>query len=119
MDASTAIRKVCDAWIATDNPAFADLFAENGVFVDPLHERPLTGPADILETNQPGMDALTDVTIDLHHVVGEGALALAEGRMTAKLPDGSAMDFEFAMVAETADGRITRLTEYFDTAPLH
>ncbi|NYE95144.1 ketosteroid isomerase-like protein [Psychromicrobium silvestre] len=120
MDAPTAIRKICDAWIAGDNSRIAELFAEDGIFVDPLHERTLTGPADILTTNQPGVDALTEVTIELHHLLGTGDLALAEGRMSAKIvANGALMDFEFAMVAETRDGLISRLTEYFDTAPLH
>lgn len=120
MDAPTAIRRICDAWIAGDNARIAELFAADGVFVDPLHERTLVGPDDILITNQPGVDALTDVAIELSHLFGEGDAAVAEGRMTATIVgDGSRMDFEFAMVAETKDGKITRLTEYFDTAPLH
>ncbi len=36
--------------------------------------------------------------------------ALADG--------GGRFDFPFAMVVELRDGRIARLTEYFDTAPL-
>ncbi|MFJ4285498.1 nuclear transport factor 2 family protein [Paenarthrobacter nicotinovorans] len=120
MDAPTAIRKICEAWIEGDNAKIAELFAEDGVFVDPLHERALTGPADILATNQPGVDALSDVAIELYHVKGDGDVALAEGRMSAKVVEsGSVMDFEFAMVAVTSDGKISRLTEYFDTAALH
>lgn len=119
MDAPTAIRRVCDAWIAQDNRALATLFAPEGVFVDPLHERPLVGSDDVEATNQAAVDELADVRIELHHVLGEGDRAVAEGRMTATVrADGSRMDFAFMMIAETADGRITRLTEYFDTAAL-
>ncbi|WP_051792125.1 NAD(P)H-dependent oxidoreductase [Amycolatopsis jejuensis] len=119
MDAPAAIRRLCDAWIKQDNAAIARLFADEGVFTDPLHERPLIGPDDILATNQAAVDELADVRIELYSVLGTGARACAEGRMTATVvADGSVLDFEFTMIAETADGRITRLTEYFDTAPL-
>ncbi|MFE4667008.1 nuclear transport factor 2 family protein [Streptomyces sp. NPDC056716] len=119
MNAATAIRRLCAGWIAKDNGAIADLFAEQGVFIDPLHERPLVGAEDIRTTNQASVDELCDVSIDLYWVMGEGDRASAEGRMTATVvADGSRMDFEFVIVAETSDGLITRLTEYFDTAPL-
>jgi glycine cleavage system aminomethyltransferase T/ketosteroid isomerase-like protein len=120
MDAVTAIRRVCAGWIANDNDAIADLFDEEGVFVDPLHERPLVGREDIRKTNQAAVDELADVNIDLYWVIGDGDRACAEGRMTATVrADDSVMDFEFAMVAETSRGRITKLTEYFDTASLN
>ncbi|WP_083933250.1 NAD(P)H-dependent oxidoreductase [Sciscionella marina] len=118
MDAQTAIRSYCDAWVAKDNAGIAQLFAEGGVFVDPLHERPLIGPDDISRTNQSAVDELDDVHIELFMVRGAGDCAVAEGRMTAKVIGGGALDFEFAMVAETANGLITRLTEYFDTSAL-
>lgn len=119
MDAATAIRRICDAWIARDNDAIADLFADDGVFVDPLHARPLVGRDDIRTTNQPAVDELMDISVELHHVLGSGDRAFAEGRMKATvIADKSVMDFAFAMVAETADGRLVRLAEYFDTARL-
>ena len=39
--------------------------------------------------------------------------------MYASFADGGGrFDFPFAMAVEVQDGRIARLTEYFDTAPL-
>lgn len=119
MDAATAIRDLCTAWIEKDNNAIADLFSPEGVFIDPLHERPLVGPEDIRKTNQASVDELDDISIDLYWVSGEGDRAAAEGRMAATIvADGSRMDFEFVIVAETAGGKFTRVAEYFDTRPL-
>ena len=48
-----------------------------------------------------------------------GDLGLAEGMFRSVLADGGGrMDFAFAIAIELQDGRIARLTEYFDTAPL-
>jgi ketosteroid isomerase-like protein len=116
MNAEGAIRHLCQAWTRSDNDAIAEIFGEDGVFVDPLHARPLIGAADVRDVNRRAVDELRDVGIDVYWVVGDDERACAEGRMTATVvADGSKMDFQFAMIAETKDGIVTRVVEYFDT----
>lgn len=119
MTTEQLVRRLCDAWVRKNNDDIADLFAADGVFVDPLHGRPLVGPDDIRTTNQPAVDELSDVQVDLYWVMSDQNRACAEGRMKATVTaDGSQMDFQFAIVAESANEKLTRVTEYFDTRPL-
>jgi ketosteroid isomerase-like protein len=109
------LQAICEAWNRLDNDALAELFAEDGVFEDPLHERTLRGREDIRAVNAPAMGALSECEV----TIGAVDLGLAEGMFRSALADGGGrFDFPFAMVVELRDGRIARLTEYFDTAPL-
>jgi ketosteroid isomerase-like protein len=119
MTPTEALQAICEAWNRLDNDALADLFSEDGVFEDPLHERVLRGREDVRAVNGPAMGALSECEVTLTHVLERGELGLAEGMFRSSLADGGArMDFPFAIVIELQDGRIARLTEYFDTAPL-
>ena len=119
MSPADAIRAVCDGWNRLDNDAIADVFAEDGVFEDPLHERHLHGREEIRATNAPAVDALSECRVTLGHVLEEGEVGFAEGRFEAVVAeDGTRMDFPFAMLVEMRGGAIGRLAEYFDTRPL-
>jgi ketosteroid isomerase-like protein len=116
---SEALQAVCEAWRSLDNDALAELFCDDGVFEDPLHERALHGREDVRAQNAPAMQELSECDVTLGKVLASGDLGLAEGMFRSQLADGGArMDFAFAIVVEMRDGRIARLTEYFDTAPL-
>ena len=113
------LQAICEAWNRLDNDALAELFADDGVFEDPLHERTLVGREDIRATNGPAMAGLSECEVTLGAVLERGDLGLAEGTFRSALADGGGrMDFAFAIAIELRDGRIARLTEYFDTAPL-
>ena len=119
MTPSEALQAICDAWNRLDNDALADLFTDDGIFEDPLHERTLRGREDVRAVNAAGMESLSECEVTLGAVLERGDLGLAEGMFRSALADGGArMDFPFAMVVELKDGRIARLTEYFDSAPL-
>ena len=118
MTAEEALQSICAAWSRLDNDALADLFADDGLFEDPLHERALRGREDIRATNAPAMEALSECEVTLRTLAGDGTTALAEGAFASALREGGRLDFPFAMVVEMRDGRIARLSEYFDTRPL-
>ena len=119
MTPTESLHAICDAWNRLDNDALAELFADDGVFDDPLHERTLRGREDIRAVNAPAMGALSECEVTIGAVAERGDLGLAEGMFRSALADGGGrFDFPFAMVVELRDGRIARLTEYFDTAPL-
>jgi ketosteroid isomerase-like protein len=92
MTAAQALRSVCDAWEAGDPDA-----------------------AGMVE----GMGAIEDCRVTLDPVIEDGDRVLAIGFFASKLRDGGArFDFPFAILVELRDGRISRLSEYFDTRPL-
>ena len=65
MTPTETLQAICEAWNRLDNDALADLFSEDGVFEDPLHERTLRGREDIREVNGPAMGALTECEVTL------------------------------------------------------
>ncbi len=119
MTAAEALRSVCDAWEAGDPDAAAGLFAPDGVYEDPLYPEALTGPEAIRAGMVEGMGAIEDCRVTLDPVIEDGDRVLASGFFASKLRDGGArFDFPFAILVELRDGRISRLSEYFDTRPL-
>lgn len=119
MTPTEALRAVCDAWEVGDPDAAADLFAANGVYEDPLYPEPLTGPQPIRAGLTAGMGAIEDCRVTLDPVIEDGDRVLAVGFFASRLREGGErFDFPFAILVEVRDGRIARLSEYFDTRPL-
>ncbi|HSD02072.1 MAG TPA: nuclear transport factor 2 family protein [Gaiellales bacterium] len=119
MTPAEALRAVCDAWEVGDPDAAASLFAADGVYEDPLYPAPLAGPDAIRAGLAEGMGAIEDCRVTLDPVVEDGDHVLAVGFFASRLRDGGdRFDFPFAIRVELRDGRIARLSEYFDTKPL-
>lgn len=119
MTPSEALRALCAGWERGDNDSIAELFTDDGVYEDPLHPRILEGREDIRAVNAAAVAALEECTITLRRMIEDGDAAFAEGYFASRLRDsGARLDFPFAMLVETRDGRIARLAEYFDTRPL-
>jgi ketosteroid isomerase-like protein len=119
MDAREATLAVCAAWERGDANAVAELFAEDGRYEDPLWADPVIGPDSIRAQVAEGMAQIRNLRIPVKHVVMQGDVAICEASFLSELADGDGrFDFEFAMVIEVRDGRITRLAEFFDTRPL-
>jgi ketosteroid isomerase-like protein len=119
MIASEAIRAICAAWERGDPDALADLFADDGVYEDPLKDGPIVGRAQIREGNRPAMAAIADCRVKIRHLMEDGTVAMAEGYFAARLADGSGrLDFPFAITAEMRGNLIGRAAEFYDTRPL-
>jgi ketosteroid isomerase-like protein len=114
-----ALQAVCEAWTRLDNDALADLFADEGLFDDPLNDGIVRGREEVRAVAAPAMQALAECHVTLESALESGDLGLGEGTFRSRLADGQGrMDFSFALAVEMREGRIARLTEYFDTAPL-
>lgn len=114
-----ALKAVAEAWTALDVDALVVLFAEDALFEDPLNPAPLTGPAAIREASGAGMAALSECEVTLSLGIEHGDFGMVEGKFISNLADTNAsFDFPFVMVVELRDGKIARLSEYFDTKPL-
>ena len=105
MSPGEATTAVLDAWERGDAQAVAALFAPDGRYEDPLFPEPLVGPAAIHNAVAPAMAGLDEVQIPVTTVVESGDTAICEARF-------------LAMTVVVRDGKITRLTEYFDTRGL-
>jgi ketosteroid isomerase-like protein len=114
-----ALQAVCEAWTRLDNDALADLFDDEGLFDDPLNDGIVRGREEVRAVAAPAMQALAECHVTLETALESGDLGLGEGTFRSRLADGEGrMDFSFALAVEMSEGRIARLTEYFDTAPL-
>ncbi len=116
-----ALKAVCEAWNALDIDALVALFTDDALFEDPLipETGSVTGPEAIRKASGGGMAALSECEVTLSIGVEHGEIGMAEGKFTSNLIDTNApFDFPFVMVVEMRDGKIARLSEYFDTRPL-
>jgi ketosteroid isomerase-like protein len=119
MVASEAIRALCAAWERGDPDALADLFAEDGVYEDPLKDGPIVGREQIRAGNRAAMAAIDDCRVEIRQIVTAGAVAMAEGYFASRLVDGSGrLDFPFAIITEMKGDLILRAAEFYDTRPL-
>jgi ketosteroid isomerase-like protein len=118
IDARDATIAICRAWERSDAQAVAELFADDGRYEDPLFPEVLIGPEAIREGVAAGMAEITGLEIPIQHLAVAGDVAICEAAFLCELTaDGSRMDFDFAMAIVVRDGRVVRLTEYFDTRP--
>jgi hypothetical protein len=57
--------------------------------------------------------------VQIRHLLGDGAVAMAEGFFASRLADGSGrLDFPFAITAEMKGNLVSRIGEFYDTRPL-
>lgn len=119
MTPSQALHAIVRGWEEADPDAIAAVFAEDGIFDDPLQPRRRIGPADIREACAGGIAAIRDCRIPIRTLVESGDIAFAEGEFRSMLVCGAArFDFPFVLVVEMKDGKVSRLAEYFDTQGL-
>ncbi len=119
MTPSEATRAVLDAWERFDADAVAALFAADGRYEDPLFPEAVVGPEAIRDAVAPAMEEIRNLRIPVRLIAEAGESAICEASFLCELANGEGrFDFEFAMIVEMRDGKIIRLTEYFDTRGL-
>ncbi|CAN5298344.1 hypothetical protein BH10PSE7_BH10PSE7_35650 [soil metagenome] len=119
MTPSQALQAIVRGWEKADPDSIAAIFADDGIFDDPLQPRRRIGPADIRDACAGGVAAIRDCHIPIRSVIESGNVAVAEGEFRSVLAaTGARFDFPFVMVIEMKDGKVARLAEYFDTYPL-
>lgn len=112
-------RLFLQAWETSSPEAISRLFADDGVFINPLQPKPLIGPRQIFDAVSIGLGKIENVTIRINGSFEHGPKACIEGEfLSRRRADGARFDFPFSLVLEMRDGRIQRLSEYFDTARL-
>jgi glycine cleavage system aminomethyltransferase T len=115
--ARQALDAYTEAFAACDPDAVADLFADTCLVEIPLIDRPLRSQSELLDQIRVDLGGLEDVQISYSAVIEQDNLVIAEGRLSAYVLGGfETFEFPFVAVMEIdGEGRIARLSEYFDT----
>ncbi|MEX2647948.1 MAG: nuclear transport factor 2 family protein [Alphaproteobacteria bacterium] len=126
MSPADLLRAYCRAFAARDVATIESLFAEDAVCDIPLLDERLVGRAHVVREIATAIRGLRGIRVELGAIVEGDDDAMAEGLFFGALVghpaqvDGTPArtDFRFVAVVEAPDGKIARLSEYFDTKPL-
>ena len=114
MPSEDLLRAYCRAFGAKDARAVAALFADGALYELPLLGQRLVGPAEIRVGLERAFALIERCAIELAGVTSSARVAIAEGRLSAKLQrDAQPM----AIVIECGEDRIARLATHLDARP--
>jgi len=127
MTPTDAFQAYCDAFCQGDHIAMADLFTDDGVFEASSLDKPIHGKTDLESQLRVISNSCSNIQTEVRVAIESGSRGHFEGTYEAEILgtggklDGSShrIDFKFVAVVEMRDGKITRLSEIFDTRPLH
>jgi len=118
MTSEELLRVYCRAFGAKDARAVAALFDDRALYELPLLGQRLVGPAEIRVGLERAFALIERCAIEITGVKSSTRVAIAEGRLTAKLHrDDRPMKAPLAIVVERRDDRITRLATHLDARP--
>src|SRR5215813_2165849 len=126
LTARRALERYCDAFARRAADEIEPLFADDAVYDLPLQDGRIHGRDHIMREIRTALRGLKSIEVHLEHVLESGDSASCEGVFRSEhigIPphvDGrpARLDFRFVAVVEVSDGKIVRLSEYFDTKPL-
>lgn len=119
MDAATVY---FEAWNARDADAIVASLAEGGTYQDPITQRPISGAA-LKEYAEALWAAFPDLNFEMKSAAetGDGRVAAEwimrgtnQGSFHGLPPTGKSIETTGADFIETADGKVTSVTGYFD-----
>jgi ketosteroid isomerase-like protein len=117
LGAGEALRALYDTFCAADYEGLGALFADDGIFE--INAERHTGPDDIRRSEEAFRSTVTDCAVEYTAFLEQGDTAMCEAVFSfTQLEGGASVRLPFMAVAVMRDGRIARLTEYFDTGPL-
>lgn len=85
MTPSQAVHAILRGWEEGDPDAIAAVFAEDGIFDDPLQPQRRVGPAEIRAACAQGIAAIHHCRIPVRALVESGDIAFVEGEFRSKL----------------------------------
>jgi len=118
MTSEELLRAYCKALGAKDARTVAALFEDRALYELPLLGQRLVGPAEIRAGLEDAFALIERCAIEIAGVKSSPRVAIAEGRLTAKLHrDDRPMEASLAIVVERRDERISRLATHLDARP--
>ena len=127
MTPTTAFESYCDAFARGDYLTIADLFTDDGVFEASNLDKPIRGRNALEAQLRVISNACRHISTEIKTSFETDSVGHFEGAYKAEIIgtgskiDGAPyrVDFKFVAVLELRNGKIARLTEIFDTAPLY
>ena len=127
MTPSKAFEAYCTAFAAGDHIAMANLFTDDGVFEASSIDKPLQGREELKSQLRIISNSSSDIKTETRVAIETGSNGYFEGVYEAEIigtggkVDGSPhrIDFKFVAIVEMREDKISRLTEIFDTRPMH
>jgi aminomethyltransferase len=127
MTPTTAFQDYCAAFCQGDHIAMTNLFTDDGVFEASSLEAPIRGRAELESQLRIISNSCKNIQAEIRVAIETGDRGHFEGTYEAEVLgtggklDGSPhrIDFKFVAIVEMRDGKIARLSEIFDTRPLH
>lgn len=127
MTPKLAFNAYCAAFAQGDHHAMADLFTDDGVFEASSLDKPIRGKDNLESQLRIISNSSKNIHTEIRVAIENGERGHFEGAYEAEVIgtggkiDGSPhrIDFRFVAVVEMRDGKIARLSEIFDTRPMH
>lgn len=127
MSPTEAFTRYCAAFSAGDARAMTALFTEDGLFEASSLDAPIRGHANLESQLRIIAKSSRHIQTEIRVALESGQRGHFEGSYEAEIVgagsriDGGPqrIDFKFTAIVEMRDGRIARLSEIFDTRPLH
>lgn len=118
MTAERLVQRYFDAFVAGNAEAATALFAATALYEFPFLRPRLVGSAEILAGHRRAFAVASRISVELRAIGAAGSTAIAEGRLGAHVVrDERFVDLPFAAVAQSDEGRLTRLSIYCDAYP--
>ncbi len=111
MSTSDIVRSYYESQI-NKNDQWKDLWAEDAVFADASGALSATGKEAVIQAFTPFLKGVSGLR--LTEMIVEGKRACSIIRYTYINPKGATMDQDVAEVSEVKDGKLAKLTLYFD-----
>jgi ketosteroid isomerase-like protein len=118
MTAAPALQAYLDAFAAKNVEAVAALFAEGAIYELPLLGQRLVGRREITAGLARAFALTERCAFEIGAAQSSGTATIAEGCLKAKLHrDRDPVEMPAAIVLQTRDGAIARLSTYLDARP--
>ena len=127
MTPTVAFNAYCEAFRKGDHLTMADLFTDDGIFEASSLDAPIRGKSQLCSELRIISNSSKNIHTEIRVAIENGDRGHFEGSYAAEIIgsggklDGSPhrIDFKFVAIVEMQDGKISRLSEIFDTRPLH
>ena len=107
------VRKLLELWSTRDAEAMANLFADDGVYLNVPTNTPMVGRAAILEWLGFVFNHLERIDVEVLHMMSNGDWVLSERRDDHVFPN-HVMPLPVMNAAQVVDGKITMWRDYYD-----
>lgn len=113
MNNEAVVRQLLELWATRDAEAMANLFAEDGVYLNVPTNQPMQGRAAILEWLGFVFNHLERIDVEVIHMMSKGDWVLSERRDDHIFKDHT-MPLPVMNAAQVVDGKITMWRDYYD-----